>query len=79
MTDTCKWKSTPFSTPFKHPMTGQQMGGFADEWTIGCAHGGTLRIEPRGLWKNCPYCGKPIEWKTDPTDPSLPQTIPKLV
>lgn len=74
----CKWEHTPNKTPYTHPRLGKQPG-FADEWTIGCVAGGTLRVEPRPSWKNCPYCGKIIEWITDPSDPSLPQTVPRLV
>lgn len=74
----CRWKHTPNSTPYNHPRLGAQPG-FPDEWTIGCCGEGTLRIEPRPNWKLCPYCGKEIEWLTDPTDPSLPHNIPRVV
>lgn len=78
MPEKCKWKHTPNSTPFIHPRHGP-MPGFPDEWTIGCCQAGTIRIEPRAHWKNCTYCGKEIEWVTNPEDPSLPQTVPRLV
>lgn len=75
----CNWKFTPFATPYIHPQTRAPMPGFPDEWTIGCSPTGTSRIEPRPEWKLCPYCGKEINWLTNPTDPSLPQTIPRVV
>lgn len=75
--ETCKWKSTPM-TP--KTVNGRTYPGFADQWNISCipSHE-TLRIEPRSDWVNCPYCGLPIEWLTDPNDPSLPQTITRVV
>lgn len=79
MSDKCDWKHTPNSTPYTHPVTQQRYPGFLDEWTIGCCQAGTLRIEPRKGWNLCPYCGKEINWLSDLTDPSLPQTVPRLV
>lgn len=78
-TQKCKWKHTPNKTPWRHPYTNQAMPGFPDEWTVTCVGERTLRTEPRAEWKLCPYCGKEIEWLTDPSDPSLPRTVPKLV
>jgi hypothetical protein len=79
MTDKCNWKHTPFATPYMHPITRMPMPGFPDEWTIGCCTAGTLRTEPRKEWKLCPYCGKEINFLSDTADPSLPQTIPRVV
>lgn len=70
----CTWEHTPNKTPYIHPTTRAPMSGFPDEWTIACIAGGTLRIEPR-KYKHCPYCGKEVNWKTDPTTPGLPNAI----
>lgn len=75
----CNWEHTPNKTPYMHPVTRAPMPGFPDEWTIGCIGAGTLRTEPRREWKNCPYCGKEINWVSNPDDTSLPRTVPKLV
>lgn len=75
-TPKCDWKHTPFQTPYKDPIRGMQPG-FEDEWTVGCIKGGTIRIEPR--WRICPYCGKLINYLTDPNTPGLPNNIPRVV
>lgn len=74
----CNWKSTPFSTPWVD-RSGTRQQGWADEWIIGCEVTGTVRTEPRADWLRCPYCGKEINWLTDPNDPSLPHTVPTIV
>jgi hypothetical protein len=76
MSEKCDWKHTPNLTPYTHPRTRQTMPGFLDEWTIGCVPKGTLRVAPKLIWVHCPYCGREINWLSEP---SLPQEAPKAL